>query len=85
MTVIHVHHLNCNECNHHYRAYALLSYYDNGEGKAPNPNSEMYDKKCPMCLSQNYSLIKDYEYDLEGAQEAIDLINQLEFKSHAEE
>ena len=44
MTVIHVHHLNCNECNHHYRAYALLSYYDDGEGKAPNPNSECLDE-----------------------------------------
>ena len=82
MTVIHVHHLNCNECNHHYRAYALLSYYDNGEGKAPNPNSEMYDKKCHLCASEDYTLIKDFEYNLEGAQEAVENSNSLEFRNY---
>ena len=38
MTVIHINHLKCNKCNNHYRAYDLLSFYDDGEGNAPNPN-----------------------------------------------
>ena len=82
MTIIHIHHLKCNKCNNHYRAYDLLSFYDNGDGNAPNLNSEMYDKKCPMCISQNYTLIKDYEYNLEGAQEAVENSNSLEFRNY---
>ena len=41
MTIIHIHHLKCNKCNNHYRAHDLISFYDNGDGNAPNPNSEM--------------------------------------------
>ena len=82
MTVIHINHLKCNKCNNHYRAYDLLSFYDDGEGNAPNPNSGMYDKKCSMCSSQDYILIKDFEYNLEGAQEAVDNSNRLEFENY---
>ena len=82
MTIIHIHHLKCNKCNNHYRAYDLLSFYDDGEGNAPNTNSSMYDKKCTMCSSQDYTLIKDYEYNLEGAQEAVEQSNRLEFKNY---
>ena len=82
MTIIHIHHLKCNKCNNHYRAYDLLSFYDDGEGNAPNPNSGMYDKKCSMCSSQDYILIKDFEYNLEGAQEAVEHYNRLEFENY---
>ena len=82
MTIIHILHLKCNKCKNHYRAYDLLSFYDDGEGNAPNPNSGMYDKKCSMCSSQDYILIKDFEYNLEGAQEAVDNSNRLEFKKY---
>jgi len=81
MTIIHILQLKCNKCKNHYTAYDLLSFYDDGEGNAPNPNSGMYDKKCPMCLSQNHKLIKDYGYNVEGAEEAIQENNNLEFKS----
>jgi hypothetical protein len=80
VTIIHIHQLKCNKCNNHYRAYDLISFYDDGEGNAPNPNSGMYDKKCSMCSSQDYILIKDFEYNLEGAQEAVDNSNRLEFE-----
>ena len=39
-------------------------------------------QKCPMCISQNYTLIKDYEYNLEGAQEAVENSNSLEFRNY---
>ena len=64
----------------HHKAMHLISFYDDGEGNAPNPNSGMYDKKCSMCSSQDYILIKDFEYNLEGAQEAVDNSNRLEFE-----
>ena len=82
MTIIHILHLKCNKCKNHYRAYDLLSFYDDGEGNAPNPNSGMYDKKCSMCSSQDYNLIKDFEYNLEGAQKAVEQYNRLEFKNY---
>ena len=82
MTIIHILHLKCNKCKNHYRAYDLLSFYDDGEGNAPNPNSGMYDKKCSMCSSQNYTLIKDYEYNLEAAQKAVENYNKLEFRKY---
>ena len=82
MTIIHILHLKCNKCKNHYTAYDLLSFYDDGEGNVPNPNSEMYDKKCSMCLSQDYNLIKDFEYNLEGAQEAVEHYNHLEFENY---
>ena len=82
MTIIHIHHLKCNKCKNHYRVYDLLSFYDDGEGNAPNPNSGMYDKKCSMCSSQDYILIEDFEYNLEGAQEAVDNSNRLEFENY---
>ena len=72
MTIIHILHLKCNKCKNHYRAYDLSSFYDDGEGNAPNPNSGMYDKKCSMCLSHNYTSIKDYEYNLEAAEKAVE-------------
>lgn len=78
MTIIHIHHLYCDNCNNHYKAYDLLSFYDHGKGSAPNLNSEMYDKKCPLCLSKNYTLVKNFEYNLEDAQEEIDHRNSLE-------
>ena len=81
MTIIHIHHLKCNKCNNHYRAYDLLSFYDDGKGNAPNPNSGMYDKKCSMCSSQDYTLIKDFEYNLEGAEDAIEQSNRLMFEN----
>ena len=82
MTVIHINHLKCNKCNNHYRAYDLLSFYDDGEGNAPNPNSGMYDKKCSMCSSKDYTLIKDFEYNLESADKAVEDSNRLEFKDY---
>ena len=82
MTIIHILHLKCNKCKNHYRAYDLLSFYDDGEGNAPNPNSGMYDKKCSMCSSQDYTLIKDFEYNLEGAQEAVEQSNHLDFENY---
>ena len=82
MTIIHIHHLKCNKCNNHYRAYDLLSFYDDGEGNAPNTNAGMYDKKCSMCSYQNYTLIKDYEYNLEAAQKAVEKYNKLEFRKY---
>ena len=75
MTIIHVHHFNCNKFNHHYRAYALSSFYDDGEGKSSNPNLEMYDKKCHLCVFEDYTLIKNYEYSLKGAKETIQKCN----------
>ena len=53
-----------------------MSYYHDGEGKPPNPDSGMYEKKCFICSSNNYELIKNYEYDLEAALEAIEIENQ---------
>jgi hypothetical protein len=82
MTIIHILHLKCNKCKNHYRAYDLLSFYDDGEGNALNPNSGMYDKKCSMCLSQNYTLIKDYEYNLDAADKAVEHSNHLEFENY---
>ena len=82
MTIIHVHHFNCNKFNHHYRAYALSSFYDDGEVKSSNPNLEMYDKKCHLCSSEDYTLLKDYEYNLEGAKEAIIENNQNRLKKN---
>ena len=82
MTIIHILHLKCNKCKNHYRAYDLLSFYDDGEGNAPNPNSRMYDKKCSMCSSKDYTLIKDFEYNLEGADKAVEHNNLLEFKDY---
>ena len=82
MTIIHILHLKCNKCKNHYRANDLLSFYDDGEGNAPNPNSGMYDKKCPMCSSQNYTLIRDYEYNLEDAEKAVTKSNEQEFKNY---
>tara|TARA_B100001059_G_C17776085_1_gene551338 strand:+ start:1171 stop:1425 length:255 start_codon:yes stop_codon:yes gene_type:complete len=82
MTIIHILHLKCNKCKNHYTAYDLLSFYDDGEGNVPIQNSEMYDKKCSMCLFENYTLIKDYEYNLEGAQKAVKQRNCLEFKKY---
>ncbi|MDC3273704.1 hypothetical protein OAU49_03550 [Alphaproteobacteria bacterium] len=81
MTIIHILHLKCNKCKNHYRAYDLLSFYDDGEGNAPNPNAGMYDKKCSMCSSQDYTLIKDFEYNLEGAEDAIEQSNRLMFEN----
>ena len=45
MTIVHIHHLKCNKCKNHYRAYDLLSFYYDRKGNAPNPNSDIYDKK----------------------------------------
>ena len=70
MTIIHILHLKCNKCKNHY-----------GEGNAPNPNAGMYDKKCSMCSSQDYTLIKDFEYNLEGAEDAIEQSNRLMFEN----
>ena len=80
MTIMHILHLKCNKCKNHYRAYDLLSFYDDGKGNAPNPNSDMYDKKCSMCSSQNYTLIKNYECNLECAQESVENSNCLKLK-----
>ena len=82
MTIIHILHLKCNKCKNHYRAYDLLSFYDDGEGNAPNPNSGMYDKKCSMCSSKDYTLIKNFEYNLEAAQKAVEKDNRLEFENY---
>ena len=82
MTIIHILHLKCNKCKNHYRAYDLLSFYDDRKGNATNPNAGMYDKKCSMCSSQYYTLIKDYEYNLEAAQKAVENYNKLEFRKY---
>ncbi len=82
MTIIHILHLKCNKCKNHYRAYDLLSFYDDGKGNAPNPNSGMYDKKCSMCSSKEYTLIKNFEYNLEAAQKAVEQYNRLEFENY---
>ena len=82
LTIIHILQLKCNKCKNHYRAHDLISFYDNGDGNVPNPNSEMYDKKCSLCSSQDYTLIKDFEYNLEGAQKSVENSNRLEFEKY---
>ena len=68
--------MKCKECKHNFRAFDLVSYYHDGEGETPNPDCGMYEKKCSICLSHNYELIKNYEYDLEAALEAIEIENK---------